>query len=86
MKYFDGYLYFTIAVCGAVAASLQTDEAMNYIQPSTLFWLRVAVTSIGAGALALKTWRSTGYADSRATRSETLTQTTTETKVPETKP
>lgn len=62
MKHFDGYLYALIAISGSIAASLSTDEAYNMFPPKTLFWSKAVVGSIGAGALAVKMYRSTTFA------------------------
>ena len=62
MKHFDGYLYATIAVAGSIAASLSTDEAFNLFQGPKLFWGKAICGCIGAGALAVKMYRSTTFA------------------------
>ena len=60
----DGILYVLIAVSGSAIASLSTDEAVKLISPETIFWVKFLNEAIGAGALALKTYRSTSYAKS----------------------
>jgi hypothetical protein len=66
MKHFDGYLYATIAVSGSIAASLSTDEAFNLFAGPTLFWGKAIIGSLGAGALAVKMYRSTTFAQIKA--------------------
>jgi hypothetical protein len=62
MKHFDGYLYAAIAMTGFITSSLGSDEAFTLFQPSTLFWAKVTFGSLGAGALAVKMYRSTTFA------------------------
>src|ERR1039458_8504993 len=66
MKHFDGYLYAMIAVSGSIAASLSTDEAFNLFAGPQLFWAKAIIGSIGAGALAVKMYRSTTFAQIKA--------------------
>ena len=60
----DGTLYVMIAVCGAVVATFSTDDAYKYVNPYIIFWSKAVFEVIGAGAGALKMFRSTGYSDS----------------------
>lgn len=62
MKHFDGYLYAAVAITGSITVSLGTDEAFNLFSPQTLFWSKSIVGAIGAGALAVKMYRSTTFA------------------------
>ena len=62
MKHFDGWLYGIIAIAGSITVSLGTDEAFNLFSPQTLFWAKSICGSISAGALAVKMYRSTTYA------------------------
>ena len=66
MKHIDGWLYGGMAACTALTASFQTDEAMNYIAPASLWYSRTVITTIGAVLLAVKTYRSTAFADNKA--------------------
>jgi hypothetical protein len=62
---FDGIVYFAIAVFGYLNTSFGSDEAAKYISPLALFWLRESCGAIAAGALALKMYRSTTFAEYR---------------------
>ncbi len=59
----DGFLYVSIAVCGAIAVLLSSDEAYKYINPYWLFWSKGINAVWLAGTTALKMFRSTSYAD-----------------------
>jgi len=69
MKHIDCWLYGGMAACTALTASFQTDEAMNYISAPVLWYSRTIITTIGAVLLAIKTYRSTAYAQSITTTS-----------------
>jgi len=58
----DGALYVGIAFTGAVTAAFGTDEAAKFVAPAALFWVRAACAPLAASLLALKMFRSTGYA------------------------
>lgn len=61
--YIDGFLYFCIAVFGAILAELVTDDSYKYWNPFLLYYTKV-VCKIGLqGATALKMFRSTSYGD-----------------------
>jgi hypothetical protein len=62
MKHLDGWLYVGVAICGAVTASLSSDEAMKYFTPDRLFGLKTITGALGAGMLAAKMYRSTTFA------------------------
>ena len=80
-KHFDGWLYVAMAVCGAVVAGFQTDEAAKLLSPSTCYWVKLLFGIIGAGALAGKTYRSTAFGDQKNKDiSTTSVVKTTETK------
>lgn len=68
--YIDGCLYVFIAFFGAVTAAMGSDEAAKWISDVWLFWIRTACTSVGASLLALKMYRSTGFADHKAAQAE----------------
>lgn len=59
----DGFLYFCIAFFGSLLVSLGSDAAYKYIEPFALFKYKMWCGAIAAGATALKTFRSTAYAD-----------------------
>ena len=61
----DGILYVLMAVAASVVASMSTDEAVKFISPETLFWAKAVAECFGAGAGALKMFRSTSYADAK---------------------
>lgn len=84
---FDGYIYLVIAVASACAASFGSDDAAKYIYPITLWWLKNFFIWIGAGALALKMYRSTTFADYKTAQNgsyhkETVVSTTATTDIP----
>ena len=60
----DGALYVIIAVAGSCVASMTTDEAVKFISPLWIFWVKFFFEAVGAGALALKTSRSLSYSNS----------------------
>ena len=64
--YIDGCLYVFIAFFGAVATLLGSDEAAKWIPPAALFWSRGVCSVCAAVALAIKMYRSTGFADHKA--------------------
>ena len=68
----DLTLYIMCAVFGAQQALLSGDDAYKYINPYVLYWMKFAVTSLAAGALAAKMYRSTGYADGKAKKVEEI--------------
>lgn len=61
----DGLLYLVIAVTGAggIATSLGSDEAVKFIEPNVLFYSKMINAAIFTAATALKTFRSTSFAD-----------------------
>lgn len=62
----DGILYFTMAVCMSMVASLSSDAAYKYIDPYLLFWGKTFFEALGAGSTAVKTFRSTAFAESKS--------------------
>jgi hypothetical protein len=71
MKQADLWLYVGVAVSGTVTTSFQTDEAMHYIPPELLFFLRMFFAATGAGFLAAKMYRSTTFAENQKKDEET---------------
>lgn len=65
MKYIDGWLYAGISFCQATVAYLAISEAKEFVGQPTLFWSVGFTTVLGQVLLAVKTWRSTGYKDSK---------------------
>ena len=65
----EGILYCIIAVFGFLQTQLATEEATKFISPTTLFWVKTVVGAMSAGALAVKMFRSTAFADHK--RNET---------------
>jgi hypothetical protein len=65
INHIDGWLYVGVAVCAAITASLGTDEAIKFVPPEYLFKLKLITGAIGAGMLAGKMYRSTGFADAK---------------------
>jgi uncharacterized membrane protein len=60
----DGLLYVLMAMTASIVAAMSTDEAAKLITVHSLFWTKTLAECIGAGAGALKMFRSTGYSDS----------------------
>lgn len=60
----DGGLYVLMAVCASLVASASTDDAVKFVSPAILFWIKTMAECVGAGAGALKMFRSTSYAQS----------------------
>ncbi len=54
-----------IAMSAAVAIAVGQDGVYQYITPTTVFWIRFCNSVIGAGAISLKTYLSTSFADSQ---------------------
>lgn len=54
-------LYFTMAVTGALAVFLGTDEAAKYIEAEDLFWARGINGVLASIALTMKGWTSQGF-------------------------
>lgn len=61
-------LYLIIALSGAVAVFLGTDEAAKYIEPETLFWARGLNGVLLATVTTLKGYTSEAFANWRAGR------------------
>lgn len=61
----DGTLYILVAVLAFMSAILSSDDSAKWVEPKTLFWCKFWVGSASAGALALKMFRSTQFADSK---------------------
>lgn len=60
----DGWLYYGIAVSGALQTGLAQEGASNYIPQPYLFYIQLINGAFFlAGLTALKTFRSTAYAD-----------------------
>lgn len=60
---FDGLVYTAIAALNAFAAGIGSDEAAKFISPMPLFWMRLLSYVFAQTMLAVKMFRSTGYAD-----------------------
>lgn len=58
----DGATIILIQMLTVLSTQLGTDEAAKYIAPVPLFWIKVVTGELAAGLLALKMFRSTGYA------------------------
>lgn len=67
-------LYFTMAVCGAVAVFLGTDEAAKYIEPEPLFWARGVNGVVLATATTMKGYTSEAFSRWKASLKETNNQ------------
>lgn len=58
----DGLTFVLIAFFGAWSAAFGSDEAEKHISQSVLYWLRNGCASVAAALLALKMYRSEGFA------------------------
>lgn len=86
---FDGLLYVAIAVFGYLNTTFGSDEAAKFLSPVSLFWTRTIVGAFAAGALGLKMYRSTTFAEYRQAKNgsyhevaDSTTIKTNETKTP----
>ncbi len=68
-------LYLVMAVTGAVAAFLGTDEAAKYIEPEPLFWARGINGMILTTATVMKGYTSEAFAKWNAARKQQTTTT-----------
>lgn len=59
----DGFLYVVIAVCGFAEATLTSDDVYKYMIPWMVFYSKWIIGMVGAGATALKMFRSTSYSE-----------------------
>lgn len=60
----DGVLYVCIAVFVALQTWISSDDAFKYVNPYVIFYSKGVCAIMGAGAGALKMFRSTAYSDS----------------------
>ena len=60
---FNLVLYVAIAVFGFLTSTFGGDEAKQFLSPLTLFWCKTITGCMSAGALAIKLFLSTSYAD-----------------------
>ena len=61
----DGVLYVCIAMFLAVQSYFTSEEAYKYVNAYAIFWIKGVCAVLGAGAGALKKYRSRTYADSQ---------------------
>ena len=66
-------LYLVMAVTGAVATFLGTDEAAKYIEPEPLFWARGINGMILTTATVMKGYTSEAFAKWNAARKQQTT-------------
>lgn len=62
----DALLYVFLAICQFWQQIFGGDDAPKFLTPAQLFWTKAAVGTLAAGLLALKLYRSTGFADYKA--------------------
>ena len=60
---FDGIIYVMVQMLTVLSTQFGTDEAAKYIEPTMLFWIKIVIGELAAGALAVKMFRSTTFAD-----------------------
>lgn len=78
----DGILYVLVAFFGAILSALGSDDAAKYIAPATLWYVKNACAALAAGVLALKMFRSTTFADHKATEDKKTTAATIQSMPP----
>ena len=66
MKHFDGWLYAMVAVFGFLTGAFGTDEAKSLLSANHLFWIKTFCGAMSAGALAVKMYRSTTFAQAKS--------------------
>ncbi len=59
----DGVIYAGIALLGFLSTQFNTDDAAKFISPFWLFWIKTFCGASAATLLAIKLYRSTGYAE-----------------------
>lgn len=59
----DGTLYVCIAMFLAIQSYFTTEEAYKYVNAYAIFWIKGICATLGAGAGALKMFRSRTYSD-----------------------
>jgi hypothetical protein len=69
--FMDGTLYVCIAVLVFWQMIFGGDEAAKYITPRLLFFLKFLIGSLAVGCNALKSFRSTAFADHRKEKEQT---------------
>jgi hypothetical protein len=57
----DGFLLVLSSFCAAILTYLATEEAYKYVNPTTLFWLKVTLGSCSSSISALVAFRSKVY-------------------------
>lgn len=60
--FIDGSIYVLLAFIGANGAALSSDMAAKYMDAELIFYLQWINNASGASLLALKMFRSTGFA------------------------
>ena len=61
--FLDGTIYVLIQMLTVLSTQFGTDEAAKYISATPLFWIKIVIGELAAGALAVKMFRSQSYAD-----------------------
>lgn len=59
----DGMLYVIIGCCTAIIAIFGSDESYKYCNPYLVFWIKAVASIVNGGALSLKMYRSTQFAN-----------------------
>lgn len=60
--FIDGSIYVLLAFIGANSAALSSDMAAKYLDAELIFYTQWINNAMGASLLALKMFRSTGFA------------------------
>jgi len=64
--FLDGSVYVAVQLLTVLSTQFGTDEAAKYIEPETLFWIKIFIGEAAAGFLAIKMFRSTAFAEHQA--------------------
>lgn len=59
----DGIIYVLIQMLTVLSTQFGTDETAKYVDPVSLFWIKVIIGELSAGVLALKMYRSESYSN-----------------------
>ncbi len=68
--FLDGALYVMVQMLTVLSTQFGTDESAKFIEPATLFWIKIVIGELAAGALALKLFRSTTYSEHQKAKKE----------------
>lgn len=89
--FIDGYLYFMIAILGALEAAMASKEVYEYMNSHVVFYTKFFSGIFIAGVSSIKMFRSSSYSDHQKAKADaqaiiTSKATETTTTVKETQP